>query len=261
MELMKNKGMRTLAIALVAASALILTVIIITFTGASKRAEASTTEEADRQTEALPKPNGPADIGFSEESTEAFGETTEKITETEVETIPVPVYELAFTSNGDGTCYVSGLGTYRRNEVEIPTLSPSGDIVTAIGSYAFYNEDALVRISLPSTIRSIGEYAFLGCASLIEITVPSSNTAYKVDDGILYTRDGSTLVLCPAMRGKTTCSIGANVSVIASGAFANVQNLKTVYYSGSPENWTEINIHANNELLSKIRVVCNCKES
>ena len=45
---------------------------------------------------------------------------------------------LAFTSNGDGTCYVSGvIGTCKDENIIIPSVSPSGDKVTAIGSYAF----------------------------------------------------------------------------------------------------------------------------
>lgn len=258
MELFKTKGMKALSAALIAAATLILAVIIIAFAGASKKTSdrdmESTSEEVSESLEAE------IDLGYSgEETEETTAESTEEAETTEEET-EAPVYELAFVSNGDGTCYVSGLGTYRQSEVEIPTLSPTGDIVTSIAGYAFYNKTSIVRISIPSTIRTIGEYAFLGCSSLLEISVSSSNTAFKTVDGILYSKDGTHLICCPPMRGKTTCTIGKDVSVIESGAFAGVKNLKTVYYTGSAADWTEINIYAHNEILDSIRLTCNYSE-
>lgn len=255
MEHTKSRGMKALTISLVAASALILAIILIAYSGASRRADETDGETTD--TGSGTQENPTANLGYEDpESTEA--ETTAEVT-TE-ETTAEPVYELAFTSNGDGTCYVSGLGTYRSNEVSIPTLSPSGDIVTGIGKYAFYNKTSIVRVSIPSTVRTVGEYAFLGCTSLIEITVSSSNSSFRTDDGILYSKDGTRLICCPAMRGKTSCTVSGDVTVIESGAFANAKNLKTVYYKGSAADWTEINIEAHNDLLEQIRLVCNYSE-
>ncbi len=44
---------------------------------------------------------------------------------------------LAFTSNGDGTCYVSGIGDCNDTDIIIPSTSPDGDSVTGIGDSAF----------------------------------------------------------------------------------------------------------------------------
>ena len=41
---------------------------------------------------------------------------------------------LEFTSNGDGTCYVSGIGTCTDLDIAVPPTSPDGDTVTAIGN-------------------------------------------------------------------------------------------------------------------------------
>ena len=52
-----------------------------------------------------------------------------------------PVYvdgDLEFTSNGDGTCYVSGIGEQATaTHVIVPEKSPAGDKVTGIGNWAF----------------------------------------------------------------------------------------------------------------------------
>lgn len=256
METQKSKGMKALSIALVAASALVLTVIIIAFGGAAKRTDGATTTQGESTSELLAEQTTEEPAPVTEEETV----TVTEVATTAEETTAEPKYELSFTSNGDGTCYVSGLGTYRRSDVEIPTLSPTGDIVTGIGGYAFYNKSAIARISLPSTIRTIGEYAFLGCTALCEITVSKNNTAFTSVDGILYSRDGTRLVCCPAMRGKTSCTIETAVSVIECGAFADVKNLREIHYAGTPEAWIRINVHAHNDLLDGIRLVCNYKE-
>lgn len=264
MNLLKTKGMRALAAALIAAVALVLTVIVIAFGGAGKRAESNGTDSDSAPSAPVTPEETPAALGSGDPEPTSPPETEppELVTEreTEPETTAPPVYELAFVSNGDGTCYVAGIGTYRRSEVEIPTLSPTGDIVTGIGGYAFRNASSIVRISIPSTVRTVGEYAFLGCTSLIEITVSPANTAFKAEDGVLYSRDGTRLVCCPPMRGKTTCTVGTDVSVIECGAFSDAKHLKAVYYTGTAEQWTEIRIHAHNELLETIRLVCNYKE-
>ena len=48
---------------------------------------------------------------------------------------------LKFVSNGDGTCYVSGLEDDSPEEIDIPYTSPKGDKVTAIGPGAFSSAD------------------------------------------------------------------------------------------------------------------------
>ncbi len=48
--------------------------------------------------------------------------------------------------------------------------------VTRIGRHAFEGCEALVSVSLPSTLRTLGVYAFAGCSSLREITLPEGVT-------------------------------------------------------------------------------------
>ena len=47
-----------------------------------------------------------------------------------------PSQGLAYISNGDGTCFVSGIGTCTDTDVVIPAVSPAGDTVTGIGDEA-----------------------------------------------------------------------------------------------------------------------------
>lgn len=53
-----------------------------------------------------------------------------------------------------------------------------------IGSFAFYNCDALQTIRLPQNLRSIYEYAFAECDSLFEFSIPSN--VYYISPSILW---------------------------------------------------------------------------
>ena len=261
MELLKTKGMKTLTVSLLAAAALLITVLVVAFRGASASTPKNDGEtlglEAPKESESI------ADLGFSDDTdadgtAEEIDETTE--TEKAETTAPARPPSISFISNGDGTCSVSGIGTITSAEINVPTLSPSGDVVTGISEYAFYNCTSIVSIDIPSTVRSIGKYAFLGCTSLLDFSVSSSNNSFKTVDGVLYSKDGTRLICYPAMRGKTSCVISADVTVIESGAFSGVKALKNIYYTGSAADWTAVMIGSNNEVLESIRLTCNYKE-
>ena len=82
---------------------------------------------------------------------------------------------LKFISNGDGTCSVSGIGTCTDTEIVIPSISPSGDTVTAIGDHAL-EFGQFSSLQLPDTLKSIGRNAFSFNYSLQEVSIPASVT-------------------------------------------------------------------------------------
>ena len=53
--------------------------------------------------------------------------------------------------NGDGTCYVSGIGNCKDTDIVIPTKSPEGYTVTAIGDWAFSVCSSLTTINYRGT--------------------------------------------------------------------------------------------------------------
>ena len=75
---------------------------------------------------------------------------------------------LEFDSNGDGTCYVVGMGDCTDVELVIPAVSPDGDTVIGIDSSAFAGEP-IISISLPITIEEIGRRAFNNCTDLTDV--------------------------------------------------------------------------------------------
>lgn len=134
---------------------------------------------------------------------------------------------LEFTSNGDGTCYVSGIGTCTDLDVVIPKRSPDGDSVTRIGDFAFNSCSNLASITIPENVTSIGMRAFDSCVRLTSITIPDSVTSIG----------RSAFSKC---RGLTSITIPDSVTSIGNMAFQNCSSLKTVYYTGSEEEWSAI---------------------
>lgn len=85
--------------------------------------------------------------------------------------IYMPVYVkystgLEFDSNGDGTCYVIGIGECTDADVVIPPKSPDNDIVVGIEGFA---GEEITSISLPSSIEDIPRRAFNGCVLLTDV--------------------------------------------------------------------------------------------
>ena len=81
---------------------------------------------------------------------------------------------LEFTSNGNGTCYVSGIGSCTDTEIIIPTKSPAGDTVTSIYDYAFRDCLSITSISMSDNVINIGKGAFYGCSNLASIVIPKN---------------------------------------------------------------------------------------
>ena len=88
-----------------------------------------------------------------------------------------PSEGLEFTSNGNGTCYVSDIGSCTDKDVVIPSVSPDGDKVTGIGNHAFEKCGAITSVTIQNGVKSIGHYAFYKCSSLASITIPNSVTS------------------------------------------------------------------------------------
>ena len=91
--------------------------------------------------------------------------------------------------------------------------------VTSIGEYAFLNCSALVSVELPASVTELGQFVFSGCKSLEKITVAAGNPSYKSVDGVLYTKDGTTLLQYPPAKNETHYTVPDGVTAVAESAF------------------------------------------
>lgn len=97
---------------------------------------------------------------------------------------------------------VTSIGEYAFNGCAGITEIIIPDSVTTVKPYAFYRSSA-AKITIPASVSSIGQNAFSGCAALTEIIVETGAASpnYCSDDGVLYNKDKTLLITCPA--GKT----------------------------------------------------------
>ncbi|MBQ3227276.1 MAG: leucine-rich repeat protein [Clostridia bacterium] len=99
--------------------------------------------------------------------------------------------------------------------------------VKTIGAYAF-SGNKLTSVHIPENVESISTSSFNG--DLKTITVDENNGAYKAIDGILYTKDGKTLVMCPRGRsGKV--NIPEGVVTIGDSSFYGCEKITAVALS------------------------------
>ncbi len=136
---------------------------------------------------------------------------------------------LNFTSNGDGTCSVSGIGTCTDTDIIIPEVSPDGDRVTSIGDHAFPDCSSITSVTIGNSVTYIGIHTFSGCKSLTSVTIGNSVT---------YISD-SAFDDCTSL---TSITLGNSVTNIGDWAFSGCDSLTTVYYGGSEEDWSDISI-------------------
>ncbi|HZK39863.1 MAG TPA: leucine-rich repeat domain-containing protein [Clostridia bacterium] len=104
-----------------------------------------------------------------------------------------------------------------------------GSPVTALMEFSFANSEYLQELTLGSNINSIDVWALTNCPKLKSITVSEANQWFKDIDGVLYTKNGDTLLVFSNMN-TTALTIPAGVEQIAANAFYKCSNLITVQF-------------------------------
>ena len=101
---------------------------------------------------------------------------------------------------------------------------------------AFNGRSNLTGVTLPASCTSVDTNTFYSCSNLSSITVDSANAAYKSVDGVLYTKDGTTLIKYPAKKAVTSFVIPSSVKIIYKYAFQNASNISSITLSETRTN-------------------------
>ena len=83
----------------------------------------------------------------------------------------------------------------------------------------------LTSITLPASLESINSNSLSANTSLPAINVNAANQNYVSINGVLYTRNGKTLMTYPAGKSGTTFTVPDGVEVIANNAFDRARSL------------------------------------
>ena len=121
---------------------------------------------------------------------------------------------------GDGTAY---LISYTGNESEVVFPSEAeGLSVTGIWIYSLDGSNTVRKVTIPASIKYIS-YSALTKPGLMQIEVDDRNPYYKSINGVLYSKDGKTLICFPAdhcsYTGMRKFILPDSVEVISAGAF------------------------------------------
>lgn len=116
---------------------------------------------------------------------------------------------------------------------------------------AFENCTSLLYVGIPLTLRGMNApNVFAGCTNLKRFAVSFDHTVYSQVDGILYSKDKSTLLYCPEAHTTYYYSLADETTIIASQAFRNNQYTGTLVL---PDGVTSLNPYAfYNAALSTI---------
>ncbi len=145
--------------------------------------------------------------------------------------------------------------------------------VTSIGAAAFYQCSNLTEVIIPNSLTTISYEAFRGCSSLQEINIPAGvssiqdrwvtdcgnlkyinvvddNSYYKDIQGILYTKDGTTIVKFPDDNPTTQYNVPEGVTALATDAIYAQKHVVNVILPTSLKNIKYGNFDSCNNLVS-----------
>ncbi len=153
------------------------------------------------------------------------------------------------------------IGDYAFSHCSGLTSVTMGSGVTSIRGRAFYWCRGLTSIVIPDSVTSIGDSAFAECNGLKSVTIGSGVTEMgehafylcsgltgelKIPDNVTTIGDGAFW----GCSGLISVTIGSGVASIGANAFARCSGLKTVYYKGTPSEWSGISIRSGNDSLT-----------
>ena len=93
--------------------------------------------------------------------------------------------------------------------------------------YATYMPN-VTTLAIPATTTSIFYAPFVAATKLVSFSIDASNANYMTDSGVIYNKNGTTMVAYPGGSPATTFTVPATVTTIQYNAFINTVNLRTV---------------------------------
>ncbi|NLT08008.1 MAG: leucine-rich repeat domain-containing protein [Ruminococcus sp.] len=107
------------------------------------------------------------------------------------------------------------------------------DSVEKIYSGAFENNSALTSITLGSSVSEVSTSAFDGCSVLEAINVSPENKYYSSVDGVMFDKEGSTIVMYPFGRKASSYTVPSRVRTIGYASFYENPNIEKIVIPAS----------------------------
>ncbi len=94
-----------------------------------------------------------------------------------------------------------------------------------------FENSGLIKIKLSDDLETLDTCAFISCNNLEEITVSDKNNFFSTENGILFNKDKTKIVLYPANRKGNFYKIPDSIIVIGENAFGDNNNLEKIKMS------------------------------
>ncbi len=143
-----------------------------------------------------------------------------------------PEYTLIYQ---DTQYMLTSIGNCMDTDIVIPE-EYNGLPVTFIDYAAFDGCSSVISITIPETVTRLGGILafntgptniFSGCENLKEIVVDENNPIMRSEEGVLYSKDGETLIAYPRARASEFV-IPDSVTYIGNNAFADCSSLTSI---------------------------------
>ena len=136
-------------------------------------------------------------------------EPTSAQTNDSADAVPNVEYKFTYNLDKDGTAIITGVDPNPVGTVVIPDKI-DGHLVTALQGWPspspFEHCDRVTKIVLPAKIKIYDNGVFIRCKSLSSIEVSEANKGLASHDGVLYSKDFSTLLVYPPARESVMLS-------------------------------------------------------
>lgn len=97
-----------------------------------------------------------------------------------------------------------------------------------IGDSAFAYNTGFTSLTISAALTTVGTGAFKGCPNLTAINVQQANPNYSSVNGVLFDKEGTTLLQFPAAKNVKNYVIGEQVTKIGEDAFTKASIMKSV---------------------------------
>lgn len=118
--------------------------------------------------------------------------------------------------------------------ISIESIELPNSLIT-IGDQAFNGCTSLTALEIPSNVFNIGDGITIFCSNLTSITVVPDNQMFLAIDGVLFSKDTTTILQCPPAKQGVYC-LPRSVANIKKHAFYNCAELTSLTIPNSVTN-------------------------
>lgn len=118
---------------------------------------------------------------------------------------------------------------------------PNG--LTTLGDQAFAGCGKLTSVTIPATVTSIGENCFEYCSGLTAFNVDAANPNYASEDGVLFDKEKTTLLLYPINKPEPAYTVPATVTTIVPRAICQCEFLTSATIPASVASIGKMNLY------------------